>query len=153
MQNELTYQSLGEFRKKFYALNDATIDHIHIDLSGSRQQRRIIVTITTRNIEEEIKDQGESILSHQHPLIWINLTLTFEGILEMHIKQIRNYGLNVIDELSIDFFNGEIYVGLMSIKSSYTPADYQDQLQSPILMNIISQKCFWSVATISPTIT
>lgn len=103
--------------------------------SKIRNQKPQIVTITIGMRDWQIKSENK----------WINLIFYVEQVEEMILQKSRNYTLGIIFNLSLAFFEGEIYLDFYPITMEPTsPEDFRESSIGSLLL-VIGKRCFWSV--------
>ncbi|MBZ0281425.1 MAG: hypothetical protein K8L97_11855 [Anaerolineae bacterium] len=132
MRTEITPDNLEDFKKRFGIFHDAVIHSIEYGIFSHKNPKIVTVKVGTRDLQ------------FQSPDNWINVTFQVEPVVELIVRQARNYTLGVIFGLSIEFFDQEVYLDFKRGSEKPTgPEDYErDPLGSHLL--IVGKKLFWS---------
>jgi hypothetical protein len=137
MRTELTPENLEAFRERFDTFHDAVIHNIQYEIFSSRRRSEMpeVVTITVGMRDWQIESEEK----------WINLIFYVEAIEEMVLRKSRNYENAIIFSMSIEFFDGEVYLDFFRGPYKPTgPADYKKGSTGTQLL-VIGKRCFWSV--------
>jgi hypothetical protein len=137
MKTELTAENLDAFRERFGTFHDAVIHSVEYGLFSNQlsPQKPTIVTITVGMRDWQIKSENK----------WINLTFYVEQVQEMILQKSRNYALGIIFNLSLAFFEDEIYLDFYpSTMKPISPEDFRESSIGSMLL-VIGKRCFWSV--------